>query len=150
MTMADRIVCMNRGRIEQVGSPEELYVKPHSAFVASFIGRMNFLPASGLDGRPLACANGGAGEGFGVRPERIQLESPQQGTAGSNHFLGKIARQVFLGNVTRLEVEVGDQRLMVEESGQSAWRAGERVSVFIPPAAIVALGDARDVGSTEE
>ncbi|MGV2986761.1 ABC transporter ATP-binding protein [Vibrio sp. E150_011] len=77
MTLADKIVVLNQGRIEQVGAPEALYNQPINKFVASFIGSpvMNFLPASSypmLTGLPtpgLAC------DSFGVRPNQVKVDA---------------------------------------------------------------------------
>ena len=83
MTMADRIVVLRDGRIEQVGAPQALYERPCNTFVAGFIGspRMNFIPASH------AAALGRAGSGpsqasqLGVRPEHLHLAPQGQGLA---------------------------------------------------------------------
>ena len=83
MTMADRIVVLRDGRIEQVGTPQALYERPCNTFVAGFIGspRMNFIPASH------AAALGRAGSGpsqasqLGVRPEHLHLAPQGQGLA---------------------------------------------------------------------
>ncbi len=81
-TMADRVVCMNEGRIEQVGTPDDLYLRPASRFVASFIGSppMNLISGVAADGRlrlgeaDVSVTNGAAGPvTFGVRPENIHI-----------------------------------------------------------------------------
>jgi len=84
LTMADRIVVMNEGRIEQVGTPEDIYVRPKSPFVADFVGTMNFLPGTAgpdgqvrLSGVDLETANGNDGAAPGeavticIRPEDV-------------------------------------------------------------------------------
>jgi multiple sugar transport system ATP-binding protein len=91
MTMADKIVVMNAGRVEQIGSPLELYDRPANQFVAGFIGSpaMNFLPGTVEPGgfraeggtlwplptaaAPLANGSGGRPAVYGVRPEHLQL-----------------------------------------------------------------------------
>src|SRR5882672_1998181 len=79
LTMCDRIAVMNRGRVEQVGSPEDIYERPATRFVADFVGRANILPATrGADGRialwgtalPVAAPPAGEVDIF-VRPQRI-------------------------------------------------------------------------------
>ncbi|WP_019996823.1 ABC transporter ATP-binding protein [Aureimonas ureilytica] len=85
MTMADKIVVLNRGNIEQVGSPLELYSNPRNMFVAGFIGspKMNFL------GGAHAAQHGAAT--IGVRPEHLTLsttDGPLKGTAGVSEHLG--------------------------------------------------------------
>ncbi|MFM4703556.1 ABC transporter ATP-binding protein [Aeromonas bivalvium] len=69
LTMADRILVMNAGRIEQFGTPEEIYRAPASRFVANFVGQMNFLPGQ------LACPGEGIGGELGIRPEALRLSS---------------------------------------------------------------------------
>jgi ABC-type sugar transport system ATPase subunit len=92
MTMADRIVVLREGRIEQVGTPQALYERPCNTFVAGFIGspRMNFLPASHAAalGRAASGTNGTSGANgpneisqLGVRPEHLHLAAQGQGLA---------------------------------------------------------------------
>lgn len=108
MTMADRIVVLNKGQIEQVGTPLELYNKPNSRFVAGFIGspKMNFLE----------------GETLGVRPEHIALSV----TAGE--WQGTVKFAEHLGSDTFLHVD-GEARgqIVVRTSGDSSLVAGDRV-----------------------
>src|ERR687891_1634014 len=77
-TMADRIICMSKGRIEQIGTPDDLYLRPNSLFVAGFIGSppLNLLPGEGagdrlgIDGSALPYEGDASGAGvFGLRPE---------------------------------------------------------------------------------
>ena len=83
MTMADRIVVLRDGRIEQVGTPQALYDRPCNTFVAGFIGspRMNFIPAS--HAAALGCAGSGRSKAsqLGVRPEHLHLAPQGQGLA---------------------------------------------------------------------
>jgi len=101
MTMGDRIAVMNHGRLEQVGTPEEVYDRPANRFVAGFIGSpaMSFAPVEALDGLPLP----GAEKGLvvGVRPEHVrpwrndgELIGPLEGTVAYVEALG---RETFLG-----------------------------------------------------
>jgi multiple sugar transport system ATP-binding protein len=85
MTMADKIVVLNAGLIEQVGSPLELYHSPRNKFVAGFIGspKMNFL--TGADAEKVGAAT------IGVRPEHIDISTTEgqwQGTVGVAEHLG--------------------------------------------------------------
>ncbi len=87
MTLADRLVVLNAGRIEQVGTPIELYEKPQTTFVATFIGSpsMNLLPLENSDaGRKLAIPAGTAT--VGVRPEDLRLS--QSDAAGNEFSIG--------------------------------------------------------------
>ena len=110
LTMADRIVVMNQGVIEQVGTPLQIYREPATAFVADFIGTMNFLPGRvvgpgqvRLGAVELACASDGLDQGsdvtVAIRPEDILV----QGVAGDeeNAFPVEIAGMEFLGSFYR-------------------------------------------------
>jgi multiple sugar transport system ATP-binding protein len=95
MTMADKIVVLNRGNIEQVGSPLDLYSKPRNLFVAGFIGspKMNF-----ITGQNAAAHNAHT---IGVRPEHMQLSTE------SGEWKGKVIVAEHLGSDTFLHVDVG-------------------------------------------
>jgi spermidine/putrescine transport system ATP-binding protein len=105
MSMADRIAVMNDGRIEQLGTPEEVYRLPASRFVADFIGDSNFFPANVAAG-VAELADGSrvpAGEGTGratlmVRPEAIKLAAD-----GALH--GEVVQTSFLGKHVRVAVQ---------------------------------------------
>ena len=120
MTMADRIVVLNAGRIEQVGSPLELYRSPANKFVAGFIGspKMNFIEGS-------AAAEFNA-EAIGVRPEHLQL-SKEKGT-----WSGTVAVAEHLGSDTFLHVKVdGIGMLTARASGE--FDTGHGQSVWLTP-----------------
>jgi len=111
MAMADRIAVMNEGRIEQIGTPEEIYRHPASRFVADFIGESNFLEverttAGGVvarDGSAVACPAQGSWRRatLMVRPEAIRL-SPGNGQATG--LTGRVVTTSFLGTFTRVAV----------------------------------------------
>jgi putative spermidine/putrescine transport system ATP-binding protein len=94
LTMSDRIAVFNRGRIEQIGTPEELYDRPATRFVASFIGNTNFLPGHLL---------GKAGVTVAVRPERIVMGPPREGA-----LAGTITDVIFLGTARKYVVRLVD------------------------------------------
>ncbi len=109
LTMADRIVVMNQGTIEQVGTPTEIYATPASAFVADFIGTMNFAPgfmagpgrlhAYGADlGCDVEGVPAGAAVTVAIRPEDIVLGERE----GPNVVTGEIAWIEFLGSFVRV------------------------------------------------
>jgi iron(III) transport system ATP-binding protein len=112
LTMADRIVVMNQGVIEQVGTPQEIYRQPASPFVADFIGTMNFVKATiaapgrvRFGGIELACpvaADGlpqGAAVTVAVRPEDVVVRHGGEG--GNNRFDATIIAMDFLGSFYR-------------------------------------------------
>ena len=108
MTMADRIVVLNRGNIEQVGSPLELYNKPNSLFVAGFIGspKMNFVEGNTL----------------GVRPEHIAVSDKK------GDWLGTIKLSEHLGSDTFLHVDGGKRgQLTVRATGESVFGPGDKI-----------------------
>ena len=117
MTLADKIVVMQGGAIEQVGRPLELYAKPANLFVAGFIGSptMNFVPGE-------AAARIGAST-IGVRPEHLTV-----GPDGA--WTGTIAHAEHLGADTMLYVEVPELGLMTARVlGDAPHQAGDRVGL---------------------
>jgi multiple sugar transport system ATP-binding protein len=118
MTMADRIVVLNRGAIEQVGSPLELYNRPDSLFVAGFIGspKMNFVGG--------AIARGYKAETIGIRPEHVAIGG------GPGAWPGKILLAEHLGADAFLHVEAGPAgRLIVRAPGEFEGKPGDRISL---------------------
>lgn len=111
LSMSDRIVVMNGGRAEQIGTPEQVYDRPATRFVAGFIGTLNLIEgqATRRNGNPvLACAAGQvplpdtAGEGaiaVAIRPQALHPCPPDQG-----HLTGTVRQIEFLGAFTRLHV----------------------------------------------
>jgi putative spermidine/putrescine transport system ATP-binding protein len=103
LTMSDRIAVFSQGKIEQVGTPAEIYERPTTAFVAGFVGTSNILSgaaASKLTGSPAA---------FAVRPEKIKLCPPETPTpAGNVGALGTVRDVIYLGMHTRYLVELAD------------------------------------------
>ncbi len=95
MEMADRIVVMNRGRIEQVGTAEELYWNPETRFVGEFIGRLNILDDPALRAGLEAA---GADKVLAIRPEHVALTD-------TGALEGTVHKVAFLGNTMRLGVE---------------------------------------------
>jgi iron(III) transport system ATP-binding protein len=113
LTMADRIVVMNQGSIEQVGTPLEIYREPASAFVADFIGVMNFVNGivSGarsvrLGRLDLTCHTDGIAPGtavtLAIRPEDIVVQEP--GGDADNVFRARVDTLVFLGSFYRADL----------------------------------------------
>ncbi len=121
LAMADIIVVMRDGRIEQVGSPAELYETPKTSFVAEFVGRMNFLPAKADGGR--IC----------VRPEHVEVAAPD--AAGDDVVSGCVTSVAFLGNLTRvtMQPEAGGEALIAELHGRpSVPPVGSEIAMRVP------------------
>jgi len=151
MTMADKIVVLRAGRVEQIGAPLELYNEPRNRFVAGFIGspRMNFLSARVTeidhDGVRITVAgsNGaaripvrGAGDlagrdvTLGIRPEHIELRSSDGQELGLTATIELLEQ---LGATSFLYCALGDgTKLTVQVAGQIELRTGDRVGVCFP------------------
>ena len=116
MTLADKIVVLRDGKIEQVGSPRELYDSPQTIFVAQFIGspKMNILPLAG--GRPIIHDSSvpATAASVGVRPEHLSLAQPSNTT-----LRGKIRLAEYTGAVTLIHVELdgGQTCLVIDNHG---------------------------------
>ena len=133
MALADTIVCMNGGRIEQRGTPQELYLRPRTRFVADFMGHSNLLPMAWVrDAAPelLAAlpADAGTADEACVRPERV-------GLARAADADGRITHLSFLGSLRRLRVAWRGRELLAElpASGET-FAMGDAVAVRIDPA----------------
>jgi spermidine/putrescine transport system ATP-binding protein len=120
MTMADAIAVMNRGRIEQLGPPTELYERPATAFVASFLGVSNLLEGTvagaervQLDAGGEIHAHTGGRTGrvaVGIRPEKIRLGPPAE---GDNSLAGRVRETAYVGVATQYVVEAASRTLIV-------------------------------------
>jgi multiple sugar transport system ATP-binding protein len=158
MTLADRIVVLDRGEISQVGTPLELYNKPQNRFVASFIGSpsMNFLPATvksanGLDAdidfggagsisiTTRKGASDAAGQNLeaGIRPEHIRITDP----AGAlSNIKGTIKLAERLGNATMVHVDTAAGPIVVQEVGDSPAKAGDEVGLVLDRSRVFLFG----------
>jgi len=95
LTMSDRLVVLNHGKIEQLGSPVEVYERPASEFVAGFIGTSNLLER--------------AGRRFTIRPEKVRLLEPGESPPSASHVeRGRIEDVIYLGVVTRYVIALAD------------------------------------------
>ena len=145
MTLAQRVVVMNQGRIEQVGTPGEVYARPSSVFVAGFLGApgMNLFDAElGEDRQTVTVAGGGAlrlpqaltGAGgrklvLGVRPEALA-------PSAQGEWAFDIVLREALGAETIVHGQIGGQACVVRMPGDADWHEGQRIAVTAPPAAL--------------
>ena len=158
MVTSDRIAVMNRGRIEQIGTPEEIYEHPRTQFVASFIGRTNCLDGVVAEGHSVQCSgvalavnsNGampapGAIVSVSIRPQEIVLAGESEPCAASdNVFAGHILRHAYLGEGRDYLVGLAgaDLTLRVVTSAAQVFKPSERVQLIIPAGAcrVIATG----------
>ena len=137
LTMSDRIVVMNQGYIQQVGTPEDIYNEPQNAFVADFIGDSNLLSATmvcdkkvNIQGQDFECVDVGFGENNPVdvviRPEDLILVRPEEGT-----IRGKVVSLIFKGVHYEMEVESLGFTWLVHSTNFAP--VGEEVGLFIDP-----------------
>jgi iron(III) transport system ATP-binding protein len=153
MVLSDRVIVMNKGRIEQVGHPLDIYRKPVSAFVASFFGEVNFIEGTiatveGMGGQAgvevkgkkqllKAVAQGGMKAGdkvyVSIRPQDVEVVGEGAEVGEVPAMRGKISRVVHMGSHVEYCVDVGEQELnchCVHELGQGL---GETVKVLLRP-----------------
>ncbi|MET0773416.1 MAG: ABC transporter ATP-binding protein [Candidatus Limnocylindrales bacterium] len=169
LSISDEVVVMRAGRIEQAGPPEELYGRPATPFVASFVGAANRLPATVTD-RPAGLVAWGSailhmadlGKGATldhilvvVRPERIgvtRLADGDTSSAEQGAVDGLVEQRLFLGAASRLRVRTAAGDVVADApTDQVPPERGDRVRLSFPPDACIGLADVRaDVAELEE
>jgi putative spermidine/putrescine transport system ATP-binding protein len=113
LTMSDRIAVFNQGKIEQVGSPAEIYEHPMTPFVAGFVGVSNLISGA------LAVAITGSPNTFSIRPEKIHIAEPGAPLPDATYVVdGRVRDVVYLGLYTRylVEIEGGSDLVVVEQN----------------------------------
>ncbi|MFD1382720.1 sn-glycerol-3-phosphate import ATP-binding protein UgpC [Rhodanobacter aciditrophus] len=144
MTLADRLVVLNKGHAEQIGTPMELYERPATIFVAEFIGSpaMNLIPARVENGQmmldvdnTLACPQIADGNFvWGIRPEHVQITTPEQAdlmfTVKAVEALGAetLIHGSILGSANR-------QSFVVRLSGNHTFKCGDQLALSVPESA---------------
>jgi iron(III) transport system ATP-binding protein len=139
LALADKIICMNHGVVVQAGTPEDLYHRPATRFVADFMGISNLVSAAPIRREYpdlMAKWPGGAGTEHVacIRPEQISLTPAPDGNA-------TVRSISFLGNLRRLEVDSAIGPLVVETHGYNSCQEGERVNLSIPLEACTWVAD---------
>src|SRR6266576_1182589 len=162
LTMSDRLAVMSNGRIEQVGSPVDVYEEPSTAYVADFLGVSNLMSGLGEGGGrvrlgdfQLVAARGGTGAlgriRIVIRPERVHLED--HGTPGDNRIPGMVERVLYVGSTIQVIVHLAHgetlQAWMQNRGGDPPFQQGTAVSVHLPPDAIRVLVDDTEVAGEE-
>ncbi len=148
MVIADRIAVMNHGRIEQVGTPFEIYDRPMSRFVASFIGRANCLAGRLVGAGVVRCGDlelrapdsgvfrPGDEVVFCVRPHAVRVHAgggAVPGAAAGNAVAGRLVHQAYLGDLMDLHIELpGGAPIRAQVPAGPAYQAGAQVLVELP------------------
>ena len=147
LALSHQIAVMNDGRIQQIGTPREIYERPASRFVADFVGNSNFVDGSvisGADGRyrvrteigdvsvdgapPLRIDDRVA---LSVRPEDVELTETRP--AGDNVWEGRVEQKVFLGEAVDFQVKVGPRTLLSRRHPTLRTKVGEPIFVQLNP-----------------
>ncbi len=152
LTMSDRLAVMHGGRIQQLGTPREVYEEPETAFVADFLGVSNLMSGTGdgsgsvtVEGVPLEARRGDM-QARGdvkvtIRPERVEIEPP--GAAGANRLTCTVSELVYLGSTTQVIVRTQGGALLqalLANTGQPLSHArGDAVVAHLPAEALRAL-----------
>jgi spermidine/putrescine transport system ATP-binding protein len=159
LTMSDRLAVMSNGRVEQIGTPSEVYEEPQTTYVADFLGVSNLMDAraEGSNGGgmcrvrlgdfELTAAQGeidARGEAkVVIRPERVRLE--QAGTTGDNRIPGMVERVVYVGSIMQVIVHLAPgqnvQAWVQNQGGELPYSQGSSVTVHLPPDAVRVLRD---------
>lgn len=156
-SVADQVVIMNKGRIEQTGAPEDVYHRPANLFVARLLGGCNALPVDAA-GETMAVAqglklqtarlgiNGSARTYACIRPGAVLIGQEADGTP--NKFSARVASVTFLGDIVRLVLQPDESPQTVIEAEVLRSRLdripspGEQVRFALPPRQLMFLGDA--------
>ncbi len=166
LTMSDRLAVMSNGRVEQIGTPSEVYEEPRTTYVADFLGVSNLMDAQadGPDGSGRCKVRLGdfpllAGQGEGdargdarivIRPERVNLEA--QGVTGENRVPGMVERVVYVGSILQVMVHLAPGQTLqawVQNQGvELPYGQGAPVTVHLPVDALRVLVDGSAVGES--
>jgi putative spermidine/putrescine transport system ATP-binding protein len=166
LSLSDRVVVMSEGRMEQVGTPFEIYNFPTTAFVASFVGTLNILPATVVDttagtltvaGQPVRVArpfqtSAGQAVNVALRPEMVSLGASSD---GANQLSGVVRDVSFLGSIVRMRIALADGGAVVildefNEPTLTLPTIGETVTVSFPADGPLVLDAAAPVETVEE
>jgi iron(III) transport system ATP-binding protein len=144
MTTADLIAVMNHGKVEQLGSPEDIYDRPRSEFVARFIGAANILKGKALDrghvmvaGVPLRCVGAeltpGSDAAISIRQHEVLLTAVAPVGTSDNMLPGIVTRNVFLGNSRDYMVELADgTQVRAVSAPHASMPQGAKVWLHLP------------------
>ena len=153
LALSDRVVVMTGGKVDQIGTPADIYTRPATPFVATFVGAMNVFDCDVVDagagrlqlqGQPLSLAGpatASANSGrlrVGIRPEAMTITS----LAGGNQLTGVVEDMTFLGPILRLRVKAGNTTIRLDLFGAARTappRIGDAVQIWFSPESVVPL-----------
>ncbi len=161
LSLSDRVVVMSEGRMEQVGTPFEIYNFPTTSFVAKFVGTLNVLPATVVDavtgrltvaGQPISASKAvggvtdGAAVSVAIRPESVTIGD---GAPGANRLTGTIHDITFLGSIVRVRMSLGADHgpVMFDTFNNPRLalpRTGDPVTVSFAPEACLVIDQPAD------
>ena len=151
LTMSDRIAVMRDGRIEQIGTPADIYERPATRFVAGFIGSINMVPATvagsadhgmtrlATPAGPATArveASAGGAVALTIRPERLKLAASGAAPPDAVAWSARVERVVYTGARLEVQLTLADGTSAMAEAtndGRTAFTAGETVSVWFRP-----------------
>ena len=161
LSLSDRVVVMNEGRMEQIGTPFEIYNFPTTSFVATFVGTLNVVTATirdgpagrlSIDGQDIDTGKPVSGAtdspvSLAIRPERVHLD---EGPPGYNHLAGSIHDITFLGSIVRVRMSLpGDGGMLMFDTFNNPRLAlpqyGDPVRVSFAKEACLVLDQPTDV-----
>lgn len=160
MTMSDRIAVMNEGRIEQVGTPEDIYERPETRFVATFVGHSNLIEGrvaeavgDGLYGvdcgdvrihcRPTDPVELGADVTLALRYENIAFASGNTSLQAEASFAARITEKTYMGSALRFQARIGEALTLTADisnvESAKAYREGDAVQLIWPEESVMVL-----------
>ena len=159
MALADRIIVMNKGRIEQIGSPTEIYERPRSRFVSEFVGSINVLAAEVVALDPIStmimlrrgaqqirCSaplDGRLDPGqqvlVSIRPEKLSLHREWAAESSLNAWPGRVAACAYYGDHREYDVDVHDHLLKLTTPAAVVAERGDEVTITCDPREIVVM-----------
>ena len=158
LSMSDRLVVMNAGRTAQIGTSEEVYLRPNSTFVADFVGTSNLLRGGVVDGVGSTACRVRVGQAtvvapevphaaelgsvFVLRPEFVHIVSRSSSVPEPNRFEGTVSSVTFMGSWARVTVDVPAlECALVAHAPGGKWREGDSVTVWWSADALVPTRD---------
>ena len=163
LALSHQVAVMNQGRIQQIGSPREIYERPQNKFVADFVGTTNFVDGTvvardaaadtyvietemgPLHSSSVDAVHVGDKVVLSIRPEDVQLTEEQPAVRGVNSFHAMVDQKIFLGEAMDFQVRIGERTLLARTHPSVRTAIGHRVWACIDPAKSVAMPAAAEL-----